>query len=74
MKKIYALILASVLMFSVSVPVCANVISPSATPTENEAGPTSPKTGDLNFLYVGLAGITFAGTAVVAAVKSKKWA
>ena len=72
MKKIYALMLATVLTLSFSVPVCANVVSPIATPEAGEPGTESPKTGDLSLLCMGLAGVSFAGTAVVAGFKSKK--
>lgn len=71
MKKVYALILALVLMFSMSMTVFAE-ISPSGTTIEKEEGDHAPKTGEMNLLFVELAGAALGVTAVVAAKKSKK--
>lgn len=71
MKKIYAIILAMVMMFSMSMTVYA-LPSPSGSSTDQEAGDDSPKTGDMSLLFVELAGAGLAVTAAVAAKKSRK--
>lgn len=70
MKKLYAILLAAVMMFSMNVAVFA-AESPSGTPIEEEGGTGSPKTGALDILFVELAGVGMAATAVVAAKKSR---
>lgn len=70
MKKLYAILLAVVMMFSMNVAVFA-AVSPSGTPIEEEGGSGSPKTGVIDIAFVELAGVGMAATAVVAAKKSR---
>lgn len=70
MKKLYAIVLAVALLFAMNVTVIAE-ISPSGTPTEEEAGKTSPKTGDISLITIGLTGGVCAVVSAVASKKSK---
>ena len=62
--------MALVLVFSIQVTAFA--VSPNGTPTEDEPGESSPKTGDMDILMIGLAGGACAVTAFAAAKKAKK--
>ena len=70
MKKLYALLLAVVLVFAMNVTAFA-AESPNGTPTEDEAGVSSPKTGDLSLITIGLAGGVCAVTSIAAFKKSR---
>lgn len=70
MKKIYAVLLAVVMMFSMNVAVFA-AVSPSGTPIEDAGSTGSPKTGVIDVAFVELAGVGMAATAVLAAKKSR---
>ena len=70
MKKVYAIMAALMMLFSINMAVCA-APSPSGTPITEEATDKSPKTGDMNILFVEVAGAALAVTAVVAAKKAK---
>ena len=71
MKKVYAIITALVMLFSVNMAVCA-APSPTGTVIEDAGSEKSPKTGDMDILFVEMAGTALAVTAVVAAKKSRK--
>ena len=70
MKKVYAVLLALVMRFSMNLTVFA-AVSPSGTAIEEEGGTESPKTGAISLAFVELAGVGLAATVVVAAKKSK---
>lgn len=71
MKKAYAVLMALMMMFSMNMVAFA-APSPTGTAIAQDGAEKSPKTGDLNILYVELAGAALAVTAAVAAKKSRK--
>lgn len=70
MKKVYALILTLMMLFSMSVMTSAE-ISPTGNKVTEEESDKSPKTGDMNIAVVGAAGVVCAAAAVAAAKKSR---
>lgn len=73
MRKKLAMIAASVMLVTAGMGMNALAVSsPNGAATSAGAASTSPKTGDMNMLYVELAGAAFAVTAVAAKRRSKK--
>lgn len=70
-KKICAIAVAMAMTFSMGMTVFA-VTSPTGTATDQTAAERSPRTGDLNLLYVELTGVALAVTAVVAKKRSEQ--
>ena len=75
MKKRLAIVAASVMLTVMSMGMTAFAVSsPSGTATTSATAGKSPKTGDMNMLYVELAGVAFAATAVAAKKRSDRLA
>lgn len=67
MKKKIGIVVACAMMAIMSMGMTAfAVASPSGTATVASETAKSPKTGDINMLYVELAGVALAATAVAA--------